>query len=142
LELVATVEHQVSAVQTQGFVNAAGYATREPESLRRVMAEHGLCADAPDPEEWFPLADEAESRPGDPLREQVRALGASLCWGCPVRGACLALSLASEREGTVGIWGGLGSQDRAELRPLWHELRARLSPVDEPDTDSDAGAVA
>ncbi len=140
LELVARADHRVSAVQVQGFLNAAGYAVRHPESLRRVMAEQGVCSDAPDPEEWFPLADEAESQPGEPLREQVRELGATLCWGCPVRGACLALSL--EQEDTVGIWGGLCSQDRAELRALWRELRVRLSEADRSNAGGDAASEA
>ncbi len=129
LDVLPAGGQQLSATQVQAFLNASGYVQHGPESLRRVIASDGICRDAVDPEEWFPLQDEARCPADHPLRAEVRELAATMCWGCPVRGACLALAL-SAADGNAGIWGGLGSQDRAELRPMWDTLRARLGADD------------
>ena len=66
-----------------------------------------------DPDEWFPVSTDAEAA----RREAAGAL--ATCMTCPVRGACLELSLRHWTIGQHGVWGGLVAADRAALRRRW-----------------------
>ncbi|WP_285608125.1 WhiB family transcriptional regulator [Actinokineospora globicatena] len=74
---------------------------------------------------WVPTAvlDEVVHRDGD-MREPDwsgtdREVAARLCAGCPVRDECLELELRTAGETTVGVFGGLGDEDRRALYPHW-----------------------
>jgi hypothetical protein len=58
----------------------------------------------------------------------------AICMACPVRGACLELSLRHWTIGQHGVWGGLVEADRAALRRRWlaspHEYGRALSILD------------
>lgn len=72
------------------------------------------CADASlDPDEWFPISIDVEAA----RREAARAI--AICADCPVRDACLELSLRQWRTGQHGVWGGLVPAERAALRRGW-----------------------
>lgn len=93
---------------------------REPSVLltdRALAAEittKARCADGTlDPDEWFPVSTEAEAA----RREAAAAI--AICMACPVRGACLELSLRRWTLGQHGVWGGLVAADRAALRRRW-----------------------
>ena len=93
---------------------------REPSVLltdRALAAEittKARCADGTlDPDEWFPVSTEAEAA----RREAAAAI--AICMACPVRGACLELSLRRWTLGQHGGWGGLVAADRAALRRRW-----------------------
>ena len=81
-----------------------------------------------DPDEWFPVSTEAEAA----RREAAGAI--AICTACPVRGACLELSLRYWTIGQHGVWGGLVAADRAALRRRWlaspHEYGRALSILD------------
>ena len=81
-----------------------------------------------DPDEWFPVSTEAEAA----RREAAGAI--AICTACPVRGACLELSLRHWTIGQHGVWGGLVAADRAALRRRWlaspHEYGRALSILD------------
>ena len=60
-----------------------------------------------DPELFFPIGT------GSPAVAQTeRAI--EVCRGCPVRAECLEWSLATCQD--AGVWGGLGEEDRREIR--------------------------
>jgi Transcription factor WhiB len=93
---------------------------REPSARltdRALAAEittKARCADGTlDPDEWFPVSTEAEAA----RREAAAAI--AICTACPVRGACLELSLRRWTIGQHGVWGGLVAADRAALRRRW-----------------------
>jgi hypothetical protein len=93
---------------------------REPSAQltdRALAAEvttKARCADGTvDPDEWFPVSTEAEAA----RREAAGAI--AICTACPVRGACLELSLRHWTIGQHGVWGGLVEADRAALRRRW-----------------------
>ena len=67
---------------------------REPSAqladrvLRAEVTRKARCADGTlDPDEWFPASTDAE-----PARREA-ADAIAICMSCPVRGACLELSL-------------------------------------------------
>jgi hypothetical protein len=66
-----------------------------------------------DPDEWFPVSTEAEAA----RREAATAI--AICTACPVRDACLELSLRRWTIGQHGVWGGLVAAERAALRRQW-----------------------
>jgi len=93
---------------------------REPSAqltdraLRAEVSRKARCADGTvDPDEWFPVSTEAEAA----RREAAGAI--AICTACPVRGACLELSLRHWTIGQHGVWGGLVAADRAALRRRW-----------------------
>jgi hypothetical protein len=83
-------------------------------ALRAEISRKARCADgALDPDEWFPVSTEAEAA----RREAAGAI--AICTACPVRGACLELSLRHWAIGQHGVWGGLVAAERAALRSRW-----------------------
>ena len=93
---------------------------REPSAqltdgaLAAEVTSKARCADGTvDPDEWFPVSTEAEAA----RREAAGAI--AICTACPVRGACLELSLRHWTIGQHGVWGGLVAADRAALRRRW-----------------------
>ena len=52
----------------------------------------------------------------------------AVCATCPVRGACLVLSLRWH-EDDYGVWGGTAPADRQALRPLLHPRRRQTAEV-------------
>ncbi len=67
-----------------------------------------------DPDEWFPPSAE----PAVARSEASHAL--ALCARCPVRAACLELSLRHwHGVGRYGIWGGMLARERRALRRRW-----------------------
>ena len=93
---------------------------REPSAqltdgaLAAEVTRKARCADGTvDPDEWFPVSTEAEAA----RREAARAI--AICMACPVRAACLELSLRHWTIGQHGVWGGLVAADRAALRRRW-----------------------
>ena len=108
---------------------------REPSAqltdraLGAEVTRKARCADGTlDPDEWFPVSTEAEAA----RREAAGAI--AICTACPVRGACLELSLRHWTIGQHGVWGGLVAADRAALRRRWvaspHEYGRALSILD------------
>src|SRR5579862_5256837 len=98
-------------------------------ALAAEVTRKARCADdTVDPDEWFPVSTEA----GAARREA--ALAIAICTACPVRGACLELSLRHWTIGQHGVWGGLVAADRAALRRRWlaspHEYGRALSILD------------
>ena len=80
-------------------------------ALAAEVTRKARCADGTlDPDEWFPVSTEAE----EARREAADAI--AICTACPVRGACLELSLRHWTIGQHGVWGGLVAADRAALR--------------------------
>jgi hypothetical protein len=141
----ATLNGQdLAAMQVQALTNAAANVLRSQDELRAAIADRGQCAAGEaDPEDWFPAHDEDAVTPVDsPLRREIRGQAATLCFGCPVKGQCLALSYGLGEQGSHGIWGGLGARDRVELLPLWRELRTRLAPTADGEQDDGPSAVA
>lgn len=99
------------------------------QALAAEVTRNARCADGTlDPDEWFPVSTEAEAA----RREAAGAL--AICTACPVRGACLELSLRHWSIGQHGVWGGLVAADRAALRRRWlaspHEYDRALSILD------------
>jgi hypothetical protein len=92
-----------------------------------VELEQGVAASAMGagayPEQWFPPIGDSQSW-DDAAHFTERELATCLCSGCPVTPACLALSCALGSRGAQGVWGGLGTRDRARLRAAWLRLRA------------------
>ena len=98
-------------------------------ALAAEITRKARCADGTlDPDEWFPVSTEAEAA----RREAAGAI--AICTACPVRGACLELSLRHWTIGQHGVWGGLVAADRAALRRRWlaapHEYGRALSILD------------
>jgi hypothetical protein len=80
-------------------------------AIRAEIASRARCADSVlDPDEWFPVSADAETA----RREAADAI--AVCTACPVRGACLELSLRHWTIGQHGVWGGLVAPERAALR--------------------------
>jgi WhiB family redox-sensing transcriptional regulator len=103
--------------------------------LEKAVAGGAMCAGA-DTERWFPPVSDGWSW-GDSAHAAERQLAAGLCSGCPVISECLALSFALGSRGrgaAAGVWGGLGTRDRARLRVVWlregaprHGFRSRAA---------------
>jgi hypothetical protein len=121
---------------------------REPSAqltdgaLAAEVTRKARCADGTvDPDEWFPVSTDAEAA----RREAADAI--AICVACPVRGACLELSLRHWTIGQHGVWGGLVAADRAALRRQWlaspHQHGRALSIIerisDGPPATSNAG---
>lgn len=92
-------------------------ADREPfalltdRTLRADVTSKAQCADGTlDPDEWFPVSIDAEAA----RREASSAI--AICTACPVRDACLELSLRHWTIGQHGVWGGLVPAERTALR--------------------------
>jgi hypothetical protein len=111
-------------------------------ALAAEVTRNARCADGTvDPDEWFPVSTEAEAA----RLEAADAI--AICTACPVRGACLELSLRHWTIGQHGVWGGLVAADRVALRRRWlaspHEHGRVLSILDgirdEPPATSHAG---
>jgi hypothetical protein len=112
------------------------------QALAAEVNTKARCADGTlDPDEWFPVSTDAEAA----RREAADAI--AICMACPVRGACLELSLRRWTIGQHGVWGGLVAADRAALRRRWlasqHEY-GRVLPIldrvwDGPPATSHAG---
>jgi hypothetical protein len=99
------------------------------QALAAEVTAKARCADGTlDPDEWFPVSTDAEAA----RREAAGAL--AICMACPVRGACLELSLRHWTIGQHGVWGGLVAADRAALRRRWlaspHEYGRALPILD------------
>ena len=99
------------------------------QALAAEVTAKARCADSTlDPDEWFPVSTDAEAA----RREAAGAI--AICTACPVRGACLELSLRHWTIGQHGVWGGLVAADRAALRRRWltspHEYGRALSILD------------
>jgi transcription factor WhiB len=99
------------------------------QALAAEVTAKARCADGTlDPDEWFPVSTDAEAA----RREAAGAL--AICAACPVRGACLELSLRHWTIGQHGVWGGLVAADRAALRRRWlaspHEYGRALPLLD------------
>ena len=68
--------------------------------------EHARCI-GEDPELFFPIG-----TAGPAVEQTQRAI--DVCRGCPVRAECLEWSLATCQD--AGVWGGLGEEERREIR--------------------------
>jgi hypothetical protein len=80
-------------------------------AIRSEVSSNARCAAGPlDPDEWFPVSLDPETA----RREAAGAI--AVCMSCPVRGACLELSLRHWFIGQHGVWGGLVPAERAALR--------------------------
>lgn len=76
-----------------------------PEGVTPACREPGV-----DPEMFFPVHQEGPGRLPGPVVEAVKRI----CRRCPVQQACLDWAVESgERH---GYWGGLGPEERANLR--------------------------
>lgn len=79
--------------------------------------ELGRCIDE-DPELFFPVG---SSRPA--LEQTARAI--EVCMRCEVRGECLEWALDTCQDS--GVWGGLGEEDRREIRRARRRAAAALA---------------
>ena len=87
------------------------FAQLTDRAIRAEVSSNAQCANAPlDPDEWFPVSLDPETA----RREAAGAI--AVCMACPVRGACLELSLRHWFVGQHGVWGGLVPAERAALR--------------------------
>jgi Transcription factor WhiB len=87
------------------------FAQLTDRKLRAEVTSNAQCADGVlDPDEWFPVSVDAEGA----RREAAGAI--AICADCPVRDACLELSLRHWTVGQHGVWGGLVPAERAALR--------------------------
>lgn len=68
--------------------------------------ERGRCLDE-DPELFFPIG-------AGPAALRQEAQAKVVCLGCAVRAECLEWSLATFQD--AGVWGGLGEEERREIR--------------------------
>jgi|SRR4029453_2569534 WhiB family redox-sensing transcriptional regulator len=80
-----------------------------------------------DPELFFPIG-----TTGPAIEQTERAI--AVCRTCPVRAECLEWSLTTCQD--AGVWGGLGEEDRREIR----RQRRREAAVPETGTTEEAGA--
>jgi WhiB family redox-sensing transcriptional regulator len=84
------------------------------QAIGAEVTSKARCADASlDPDAWFPISIDVEAA----RREAAGAI--AICADCPVRDACLELSLRQWRIGQHGVWGGLVPAERAALRRRW-----------------------
>jgi hypothetical protein len=89
----------------------APFALVTDRALRAEVTSGARCADGMlDPDEWFPVSTDAEAA----RREAAGAI--AVCGACPVRDACLELSVRHWRIGQHGVWGGLVPAERAAVR--------------------------
>lgn len=90
------------------------------EVLSDLVARRGLCL-------WEITSGDPPARPGQGPPD--RELAARLCAGCPVRRECLEFELRTSGAETVGVWGGLGEDDRRALHAIWSVRSARRPGV-------------
>ena len=81
--------------------------TEDAAHLAALVNEDGKCTGSSTPDDWFG-DDEVVF---DLARAETDAR--SLCAGCPVIAACLALALARGED--FGVWGGTAPHERAGL---------------------------
>jgi Transcription factor WhiB len=80
-------------------------------ALQAEVTGEARCSDGTlDPDEWFPVSTDPEAA----RREAAGAI--AVCGACPVRDACLELSMRHWKIGQHGIWGGLVPAERAAVR--------------------------
>ena len=91
-----------------GYLRPEG--RRDLAVVLAYLWEHGQCADAWDPDDWY------RGMPkGVADAEWVaRKRAAALCDGCPVIHECLWYAL--EAPELFGVWGGASEADRTRLR--------------------------
>lgn len=100
------------------------FAQLTDRALATEVTTKARCAESTvDPDEWFPVSADA----GIARREAAPAI--AICTVCPVRSACLELSLRHWTIGQHGVWGGLVAADRAALRVARLRARRRLRSV-------------
>ena len=68
-----------------------------------VWGHYALCREVADPDMFFP---ESETRHSDPAKR--------VCAKCEVRAECLDFALKNNEK--FGIWGGLNTKERNELK--------------------------
>jgi WhiB family transcriptional regulator, redox-sensing transcriptional regulator len=81
--------------------------------------ERARCIDE-DPELFFPIG-----TTGPAIAQTARAI--EVCEGCPVRAECLAWALDTCQD--AGVWGGLGEEDRREIRRARRRSAAAAVPT-------------
>jgi hypothetical protein len=90
------------------------FAQLTDRALAAEVTTKARCAEGSlDPDEWFPVSIGAEAA----RREAAAAI--AICTACPVRDACLELSLRRWTIGQHGVWGGLVAAERVALRRRW-----------------------
>jgi hypothetical protein len=92
--------------------------------LDDLVAKHGICRTAADPDDWFPDANDELPHAGCKARTDApcpicEATARRLCGPCPVQTECLALAFRVERM-PFGVWGG---KTAAERRAMLREHR-------------------
>ena len=80
--------------------------------------EHSRCI-GEDPELFFPVG----SR-GTAIEQTQRAI--AVCMDCPVRAQCLEWALDTCQD--AGVWGGMGEEDRREIRRARRRAAAEAAP--------------
>jgi WhiB family redox-sensing transcriptional regulator len=86
--------------------------------LGAAVVRHGSCMDV------LPDGD----RPGWLFDDQTDStVAARVCAGCPVRDECLELELRLFGAQQLGMWGGLGEDERRALHPVWARLREHVA---------------
>jgi WhiB family transcriptional regulator, redox-sensing transcriptional regulator len=83
--------------------------------------EHARCTDE-DPELFFPIGRSAPA-----VEQTARAI--EICRGCPVRAECLEWALDTCQD--AGVWGGLGEEERREIRRDRRRAAAAATVSDE-----------
>ena len=105
------------------------------DALWGRVARQARCADSGlDPDQWYPVSVEAAQ-----ARHEAAA-AIAVCTSCPVRAQCLELSLRHWDIGQHGVWGGLISTDRADLRRR-RARRPSRTPPGRPVQDNRATAI-
>jgi WhiB family redox-sensing transcriptional regulator len=84
--------------------------------------EHSRCI-GEDPELFFPVGST-----GSALAQTARAI--EICEGCPVRAECLEWALETCQD--AGVWGGLGEEERRQIR---RARRRATAAATEPSDD-------
>jgi len=69
--------------------------------------------------------------------EPDRELANRLCAGCPVRSECLEFEVRVAGDQTLGVWGGLNTDDRLALHKVWQSRRR--DEITELSADEEAG---
>ena len=87
--------------------------------------EQSRCVDE-DPELFFPIG-----TTGPAIEQTARAI--EVCRTCPVRTECLEWALDTCQD--AGVWGGLGEEDRREIRRA--RRRAAAAAAAEPGRSDD-----
>jgi WhiB family redox-sensing transcriptional regulator len=84
------------------------------ELLGRVYRLAWCASSVLDPDDWFPVAQQAAKA------QDQAARAIAVCARCPVRPDCLELSLRyAAGIGAHGVWGGLVEEERRSVRRQW-----------------------